>query len=113
MVREVQENDLRDDEEKLGKYLEKYDAEVLHYIKNTLLYELAAFQVASAYNHDCIWSDSCLQQEYMEAMSFMTFQKPQFSDIDTRKLKSIIETKYNLKIVCEDPIKIEPIKISE
>lgn len=97
MVREVQKNDLRNNDKKLGKYLEKYDAEVMYFIKNTLLYELAAFQVASAYNHDCIWSDSCLEQEYMEAMSFMTFQKPPFSAIDTKKIKSIIEEKYNLK----------------
>ena len=49
----------------------------------------------------------------MEAMSFMIFQKPPFSAIDTKKIKSIIEEKYNLKIVCDDPIKIEQIKKSE
>ena len=65
MVREVQENDLRDDEKKLGKYLEKYDAEVMHYIKDTLLYELAAFQVASAYNHVCIWFGTCLKSHHL------------------------------------------------
>lgn len=110
MVREVQKNDLRDDEVKLGKYLESYDDEVMSFIINTLLYELAAFQIASAYNHDCIWSDSSLKQEYVEAMSFLTFKKPPYSFIDTTKLKAIIEEKYNLKITSENPIKIEPTK---
>lgn len=110
MVREVQKNDLRDDEVKLGKYLESYDDEVMSFVINTLLYELAAFQIASAYNHDCIWSDSSLKQEYMEAMGFLSFKKPEFSFIDTKKLKSLIEEKYSLKIVCDNPIKIEPIK---
>lgn len=110
MAMEVQENDLRDDEEKLNKYLETYDDEVMSFIINNLLYELTAFQIASAYNHDCIWSDSSLKQEYMEAMSFLTFKKPPYSFIDTTKLKAIIEEKYNLKITSENPIKIEPTK---
>ena len=76
MIREVSSKDIQYSDKELNKILKKYDDEVMNYVKNTLLYELASFQLASAYNHDCIWPDSSLENEYIEAMGFLSFVKP-------------------------------------
>ena len=110
MIREVSSKDIQYSDKELNKILKKYDDEVMNYVKNTLLYELASFQLASAYNHDCIWPDSSLENEYIEAMGFLSFVKPAFKKIDKNKINRILEEKYSLKVINDDPIKIEEIK---
>ena len=97
-------------EEEFRKILEPCEKEITNYMKNELLYELATFHLASSFKHDCIWSDSSLKKEYEDALDYFNFLKPKFEEVDKERIKKLLEEKYSLRIINENPIEIEKIQ---
>ena len=97
-------------EEEFARILRPCEEEIKAFIKNELIYELATFHLASSFNHDCIWADSSLANEYDDAVDYLNTKRPAFEDLDKERIKKMLEEKYSLRIVSEDPIEIEKIQ---
>ncbi len=110
MIREAGINDGRDDEKKFREILEPYEQEILKFMNDELVYELASIQLASGYKHGAIWSDSSMKKEFEESVDFLNIAKPKFENIDKKRIKKILKEKYGLLLTCEDPIRIEKIQ---
>ncbi len=97
-------------EDEFARILNPCEEEIKAFISNELVYELATFHLASSFNHDCIWADSSLKNEYMDAIDYFNTKKPKFEDLDVKRIKKMLEEKYSLRIINDDPIKIEKIQ---
>lgn len=70
------------------------------------LNEFIAYYVSTAYDMDAIWDTSTLEYEVIDALTTINgiIQTRKF---DFDKIKEIMESKFKLKVINDDPIKIE------
>lgn len=97
-------------EKELRNILNPCEKEILKFMKEFIVYELATFHLASSFNNDCIWADSSLENEYLDAIDYFNCTKPKFKEIDKERIKKMLEEKYHLRIVNENPIQIEKVQ---
>lgn len=79
---------------------------ILKYIKDNFLDEFIAFDIATCYKMNAMW-DEPFDSQITTAIEDLSQLRP--SDCDKSKIKSILESKYNLKVKNESPIDIEVI----
>jgi len=95
----------------IAKILEPHEQNVMKHIGNEIVYDFFPFVLASAFNNNCIWDDSTLEYEYIDAIDYLqSISFPGYKKLDIDRIKKIMEEKYSLKIISEDPIKIEKIQ---
>lgn len=95
----------------LAKILRPHEQNVMKHIGNEIVYDFFPFVLASAFNNDCIWDDSTLEYEYIDAIDYLqSLSFPGYKKLDIDRIKKVMEDKYSLKIVSESPIKIEKIQ---
>ena len=95
----------------IAKILEPHEQNVMKHIGNEIVYDFFPFVLASAFNNNCIWDDSTLEYEYIDAIDYLqSISFPGYKKLDIDRIKEIMEEKYSLKIISEDPIKIEKIQ---
>lgn len=110
MIRSSKEREKMSDEA-LAETLKPHEENVMKHIGNEIIYDFFPFVLASAFNNDCIWDDSTLEFEYIDAIDYLrSFNFPGYKKLDIDRIKKTMEEKYSLKIVNEDPIKIEKIQ---
>lgn len=98
-------------DEEFAKHLEPHENAVINYITQDFIYDFFAFVLADAFDKDCIWDDSTLEFEYIDAIDYLQrINFPGYKKIDIVRLNNILEKKYSLKVISEDPIKIEKIQ---
>lgn len=98
-------------ESNLANILKPHEDHVMSYIGNDLIYDFFPFVLASAFNYDCIWDDSTLEDEYIDAIDYVhSLSFPKYKNLDIDRIKKIMEDKYHLKIISVKPIKIEKIQ---
>lgn len=95
-------------DEDFYELIDPYVEDMEKYCNNNLVYELFAKSLSSAYNNSALFENFTLENEYNDAVDFAT-SMPEFENINVKKLKNILEKKYSLKIVNENPLKIEEI----
>lgn len=95
----------------IAKILEPHEQNVMKHIGNEIVYDFFPFVLASAFNNNCIWDDSTLEYEYIDAIDYLqSISFPGYKKLDIDRIKKTMEEKYSLKIVNESPIKIEKIQ---
>lgn len=95
----------------LAKILRPHEQNVMKHIGNEIVYDFFPFVLASAFNNDCIWDDSTLEYEYIDAIDYLhSLSFPGYKKLDIDRIKKVMEDKYSLKIISEKPIKIEKIQ---
>jgi len=110
MIRSSKEREKISDED-LAKILKPHEQNVFKHIGNEIIYDFFPFVLASAFNNDCIWDDSTLEYEYIDATDYLrSINFPGYKKLDIDRIKKIMEEKYSLKIISENPIKIEKIQ---
>ena len=110
MIRSSKEREKMSDEA-LAETLKPHEENVMKHIGNEIIYDFFPFVLASAFNNDCIWDDSTLEFEYIDAIDYLrSFNFPGYKKLDVDRIKKTMEEKYSLKIINEDPIKIEKIQ---
>ena len=110
MIRSSKEREKMSDEA-LAETLKPHEENVMKHIGNEIIYDFFPFVLASAFNNDCIWDDSTLEFEYIDAIDYLrSFNFPGYKKLDIDRIKKTMEEKYSLKIVNESPIKIEKIQ---
>lgn len=110
MIRSSKERE-KYSEEDFAKILKPHEHNVIKHIGNEIIYDFFPFVLASAFNNDCIWDDSTLEYEYIDAIDYLqSISFPGYKKLDIDRIKKIMEEKYSLKIISEDPIKIEKIQ---
>lgn len=110
MIRSSKEREKMSDEA-LAETLKPHEENVMKHIGNEIIYDFFPFVLASAFNNDCIWDDSTLEFEYIDAIDYLrSFNFPGYKKLDVDRIKKTMEEKYSLKIVNESPIKIEKIQ---
>lgn len=98
-------------DEKYGEILTQHDSNVKKHIGKVIVYDFFAFVLASSFNHNCILETNTLEEEYIDACDFLgRINFPGYKKLDLNKLNKILEEKYSLKVISEDPIKIEKIQ---
>ncbi len=100
-------SELSDDE--FYELIDPYVEDMIKYCTNDLVYELFAKSLSSAYNNSALFENFTLENEYRDAIDFVSCM-PEFENINVKKLKNILEKKYSLKIVNENPLIIEKIE---
>ena len=95
-------------DEEYENILIPYEENFKLFIKKFILPEVIAFGIASAFERNAMWK-STLQQEYNSFKDRIIFldedQNSVMSDI-----KNILEIKYSLLIINDDPLEIKKIK---
>lgn len=110
MIRSSKEREKLSDNA-MAKILEPHEQNVMKHIGNEIVYDFFPFVLASAFNYDCIWDDSTLEYEYIDAIDYLqSVSFPGYKKLDIDRIKKIMEEKYSLKIISESPIKIEKIQ---
>lgn len=74
------------------------------YFKSTFLDEYVAFNIATYYKHNALWNEPF---EIQVNTAIEDLQQITVEDCDLKRIKQILESKYKLKIVKEEPIDIE------
>jgi len=98
-------------DEKFGEILTQHDLNVKNHIGEVIVYDFFAFVLASAFDHNCIIDYNTLEDEYIDACDYLgRINFPGYKKLDLNKLNKILEEKYSLKVISEDPIKIEKIQ---
>lgn len=110
MIRSSKEREKMTDEA-LAKILKPHEQNIIKHIGHEIIYDFFPFVLASAFNNNCIWDDSTLEYEYIDAIDYLQcFNFPGYKSLDIDRIKKIMEDKYSLKIISENPIKIEKIQ---
>ena len=110
MIRSSKEREKMSDEA-LAKTLKPHEDNVMKHIGNEIIYDFFPFVLASAFNNDCIWDDSTLEYEYIDAIDYLqSISFPGYKKLDIDRIKKTMEEQYSLKIISENPIKIEKIQ---
>ena len=110
MIRSSKEREEISDKD-FEEILKPHEQNVKKHIGEVIVYDYFAFVLASAYNHDCIWEDSTLEFEYIDAIDYLnSLDFPGYKKLDIKKISDIMREKYSLNIVSENPIKIEKIQ---
>ena len=95
----------------IAKILKPHEQNVMKHIGNEIVYDFFPFVLASAFNNNCIWDDSTLEYEYIDAIDYLqSISFPGYKKLDIDRIKKTMEEQYSLKIVSENPIKIEKIQ---
>ena len=98
-------NDISDEE--FDKVVNPCNEYIINYIKNNILNEFVAFDIATCYNMDAMW-DEPFDTQIKAAVEDLS--QLRFADCDKSKIKSILESKYKLRIKNDSPIDIEEVK---
>ncbi|MBQ2892220.1 MAG: hypothetical protein IJN13_04400 [Bacilli bacterium] len=110
MIRKARSETALSDNE-IAKILRPHEQAVFDYIGTDLIYDFFAFVLADAFNKDCIWEDSTLEFEYIDALDYLRVSKaPGYKKLDLKRIKKILKEKYSLRITSENPIRIEKIQ---
>ncbi len=110
MIRSSKERKNLSDAE-IATLLKPHEQYVMQNIGKEIIYDFFPFVLASAFNNDCIWDDSTLEFEYIDAIDYLRSSSfPGYKELDIDRVKKIMEEKYSLKITNDDPIKIEKIQ---
>ena len=110
MIQSSKEREKFSDDE-MAKILKPHEQNVMRHIGNEIVYDFFPFVLASAYNNNCIWDDSTLEYEYIDAIDYLrSISFPGYKKLDIERIKKTMEEKYSLKIISESPIKIEKIQ---
>lgn len=110
MILKANERKKLNDEE-FVEHIKPFEDLIYNSSAEIFIHDYFAFILASAFNTDCIWDDSTLEFEYINATEFLTrLNCPGYKKLDINHLKNILKEKYSLNLICEKPIKIEKIQ---
>ena len=87
MIRSSKEREKMSDEA-LAETLKPHEENVMKHIGNEIIYDFFPFVLASAFNNDCIWDDSTLEFEYIDAIDYLrSFNFPGYKKLDVDRIK--------------------------
>lgn len=101
-------DDLTDDE--FEKIIVPFDKNVDTYFSEYVLYDFIAFYIASGWERDVL-SQTTLRTECSTASDVLA-SSCEIEKYDFEKLKHILEVKFSLKVVSDNPLELEKIKHS-
>jgi hypothetical protein len=97
-------NDISDDE--YENVVNPCHQIIINYIKTTFLNDFIAYNLATCYSMDAMWSENfdLLIYSALEELTQLNLK-----DCNKYKIKKILEEKYKLKVINESPIDIKEI----
>lgn len=97
-------NDISDEE--YENVVNKCHQIIVDHIKTTFLNDFIAYNLATCYSMDAMWSEDfdLLIYSAIEELSHL-----ELKDCNKNKIKHLLEEKYKLKVINESPIEIEEI----
>ena len=98
--------DFTDDE--YENILVPYEENFKNYIIKYILPEIVAFGIASGFERNAIWTGS-LKQHYNTIKDRIPIYNEDYNSV-IANVKTLLEIKYSLLIINDDPLEIEKIK---
>lgn len=79
---------------------------IINYIKNNILDEYVAYNIATYYKNDAIWNEP-FELQIISALEDLA--QLNVSDCNIQNIKNILKTKHHLNVISDDPIIIDEI----
>lgn len=93
---------ISDDE--FDKTIAESNKAIVKYIKDEFLNEYIAYNLAICYKMDSMWSEKF---DLLISSAIEDFYQITVVDCDKNKIKKLLEEKYKLKVIKEEPTEIE------
>ena len=90
-------------DEEFNKIIKPFDKKVDEHISNNIINQFVAFYIATGYKYNAIWNG-----KFILTVEQATNELAQYTsdNCDVKKIKSILEKEYGLKVVNDSPTEI-------